>query len=157
MVEFRSLPNTPGYIEVSGMHDAEDLKPHLINYLTQQWRCKTYTKGFCDLKYACPAGFYHRQGLTNGLGRRTIQLAEFLSQHGWSLLLCKGGSVTPNAKLPNDIIREQQVKFTRAKSAEQAQAPLLMIELRTHPKPSGGLPRWDSLIEVCGRDTNNVY
>eukprot|EP00971_Amphidinium_carterae_P183073 3632829-Amphidinium_carterae.1 len=30
MVEFRTVG---GYIEIYGLHDADDLKPHLINYL----------------------------------------------------------------------------------------------------------------------------
>mmetsp|Transcript_39516 Transcript_39516/g.91251 ORF Transcript_39516/g.91251 Transcript_39516/m.91251 type:complete len:629 (-) Transcript_39516:206-2092(-) len=152
MVEFRTV----GYIEINGLHDADDLKPHLINYLVQQWGCKEYTQhmwnqgaNFCDLKYTCPAGFYYKEGVTKNLGRRTLQLADFLGTHGWALLLYNGGrSVAPH--------REQQVKFTRAKSVEKAVAPLLMIELRTQPT-SDHPARWNCFIEVCGRDTNNVY
>ncbi|KAL9139524.1 poly(ADP-ribose) polymerase family protein [Amphidinium carterae] len=153
MVEFRTVG---GYIEIYGLHDADDLKPHLINYLVQQWGCKEYTQhmwnqgaNFCDLKYTCPAGFYYKEGVTKNLGRRTLQLADFLGTHGWALLLYNGGrSVAPH--------REQQVKFTRAKSVEKAVAPLLMIELRTQPT-SDHPARWNCFIEVCGRDTNNVY
>jgi hypothetical protein len=54
-------------------------------------------------------------GLTNNLGRLTIKLAEFLAPHGWQLLLCNGGSMSPDPRHdPNRILREQQVKFTRA-------------------------------------------
>ena len=54
---------TRGYVEINGMHDAEDLKPHLIEFLTSEWGCKEYTKymwesseNYCDLKYTAPSG-----------------------------------------------------------------------------------------------------
>mmetsp|Transcript_40343 Transcript_40343/g.94826 ORF Transcript_40343/g.94826 Transcript_40343/m.94826 type:complete len:894 (+) Transcript_40343:102-2783(+) len=161
MVELRTV----GYIEINGMHDADDLKPHLIDFLVSQWGCKEYTsyfweKGgakFCDLKYTVPQGFYYRDGLTNNLGRLTISLADFLSAHGWALLLANGGSVQRNPdKQPNDIIREQQLKFTRARTQERAKAPLLMVELRTIPV-SDTPPQSLCLIEICGLNTNGVY
>ncbi|CAJ1379214.1 unnamed protein product [Effrenium voratum] len=159
MIELR----TAGYIEINGLHDAKDLQPELINFMVQQWRCKEYTKymwesseNFCDLKYTAPDGLFTREGLTNNLGKRTIELADFLAQHGWALLLCNGGSVTPNpSHSPNNIIREQQVKFTRT-TPEKAKAPLLMIELRTVPY-SDGPPAWYGYIEICGKDTNGVH
>ena len=56
----------------------------------------------------------HLPRLTNNLGKRTIELAEFLAQHGWALLLCNGGSVTPNpSHSPNNIIREQQARGSK--------------------------------------------
>ena len=44
MVELRTV----GYIEINGLHDAEDLKPHLIEFLTTQWGCSEYTKWFWE-------------------------------------------------------------------------------------------------------------
>ena len=118
MVELRTV----GYIEINGMHDAEDLKPHLIEFLTAQWGCKEYSKYFwesdekyCDLKYTAPAHLIHTDGLLNNLGLLTIRLSQFLAPHGWQLLLCNSGSMTPNPNnAPNKLYREQQVKFTRS-------------------------------------------
>ena len=44
MVELRTV----GYIEINGLHDAEDLKPHLIDFLTTQWGCSEYTAWFWE-------------------------------------------------------------------------------------------------------------
>ena len=44
MVELRTV----GYIEINGMHDAQDLQPHLIEFLTTQWGCKEYSKYFWE-------------------------------------------------------------------------------------------------------------
>lgn len=159
MVELRTV----GYIEINGLHDAEDLRPHLIEFLTTQWGCSEYTKWFwesdekyCDLKYTAPPNLFFVNGLTNNLGRLTIKLAEFLAPHGWQLLLCNGGSMSPDPRHdPNRILREQQVKFTRA-PPEKAAAPLLLIELRTIPT-SDDPPQWDGVIEICGPDTNGVH
>ena len=117
MVELR----TAGYVEVNGLHDAEDLKPHLIEFLTTQWGCTEYTKyflesseKFCDLKYTAPKSLFYLEGLTNNLGQLTLSLAEFLANHGWQLALCNGGNLYPYPEdSPNFILREQQVKFTR--------------------------------------------
>ena len=186
MVELRTV----GYIEINGMHDAQDLQPHLIEFLTTQWGCKEYSKYFwesdemlshvssrfwhvmfmifhisykhvyiyiylcmlagsllshqrselqafvcvfhrpdtsalrkyCDLKYTAGSELFFQSGLTNNLGRLTIQLAQFMAPHGWQLLLCNGGSMSPNPHHdPNRILREQQVKFTRA-PPEKAQS-----------------------------------
>lgn len=170
MIELR----TSGYIEINGLHDAEDLKPHLIEFLTQQWRCKEYTswmwekEGYCDLKYTAPEDLFdlhawrHRGklkgllGLATNLGKLTIDLAQTLGSQGWALMLCNGGSVTPSPNSnPNLIWREQQLKFTRS-TAEKAQAPLLMIEFRTEPRHTVP-PRWDGIIQISGPDTNGVY
>mmetsp|Transcript_53912 Transcript_53912/g.128407 ORF Transcript_53912/g.128407 Transcript_53912/m.128407 type:complete len:891 (+) Transcript_53912:55-2727(+) len=159
MVELRTV----GYVEINGLHDAEDLKPHLVDFLVSLWGCKEYTshfweKGsadFCDLKYTCPEGFYYRKGLANNLGKLTIGLSEFLSTHGWALLLANGGSVQIGPR-HNSQYREQQLKFTRAKAAEKAEAPLLLIELRIVPLEDEPID-YMGLIEICGRDTNGVY
>eukprot|EP00434_Breviolum_minutum_P036229 symbB.v1.2.032095.t1/scaffold3754.1/size70833/6 len=159
MVELRTV----GYIEINGMHDAQDLQPHLIEFLTTQWGCKEYSKYFwesdekyCDLKYTAGSELFFQSGLTNNLGRLTIQLAQFMAPHGWQLLLCNGGSMSPNPHHdPNRILREQQVKFTRA-PPEKASAPLLLIELRTLPTDDND-PDWDDIIEICGPDTNGVH
>ncbi|CAE7459342.1 pme-5, partial [Symbiodinium natans] len=158
MVELRTV----GYIEINGLHDAGDTKEHLINFMVEQWGCKEYTKyfweggtEFCDLKYTCPDNFYELNLLTNNLGKRTLELAGFLAQHGWALMLCNGGSVTPDPHhFPNNILREQQVKFT--KSPEKAAAPLLLVEFRTQPA-NDEPPQWHSIIEIVGPDTNGVY
>mmetsp|Transcript_56442 Transcript_56442/g.175098 ORF Transcript_56442/g.175098 Transcript_56442/m.175098 type:complete len:880 (-) Transcript_56442:72-2711(-) len=160
MVELR----TKGYIEVNGLHDGGDIGPLLDNFLRQQWGAQDYKpylwesgEMFCDKKYTMPNSFYYLDGLTNNLGKRTIELAGFLGQHGWSLLLCNGGSLMPDPPSHiNDIIREQQVKFTHAKRPEKAKEPLLMIEFRTYPY-SDEPPSWNGFIEICGANTNRVY
>ena len=170
MIELR----TSGYVEINGLHDAEDVKPHLIEFLTQQWGCKEYTswmwekEAYCDLKYTAPVELFDlhawRQGgklqallgLGSKLGKLTIDLAEVLGSRGWALMLCNGGSVTPSPnKNPNRIWREQQLKFTRS-TAEKARKPLLMIEFRTEPCHTVP-PRWKGIIQISGPDTNGVY
>eukprot|EP00438_Fugacium_kawagutii_P001714 Skav202856 [mRNA] locus=scaffold2311:209334:211474:+ [translate_table: standard] len=44
MIELRTV----GYVEINGLHDAEDLKPHLIQFVTEQWGCSEYTKYFWE-------------------------------------------------------------------------------------------------------------
>eukprot|EP00439_Symbiodinium_sp_Y106_P061959 s3343_g9.t1 len=168
MVEIRSV----GYVEINGLHDAGDTKDHLINFMVEKWNCREYTKymwedseKYCDLKYTCPENFFYKSwmktdswdipSLANNLGKRTLELAGFLAQHGWALSLCNGGSVVPNPyTYPNTILREQQVKFT--KSPEKAAAPLLLVEFRTQPYTDDP-PKWHSYIEVVGADTGGVY
>lgn len=114
---------------------------------------------YCEVKYACPPTFYRQKwemgrGVTlqTNLGLRTLELAEFVGQHGWTLLLCNGGSIGST----REKVREQQVKFTRAKSSERAAAPLLMIELRIEPMSDSPL-MWEGSVEICGKDTNGIY
>ncbi|CAE8655738.1 unnamed protein product [Polarella glacialis] len=91
-VEFRDQ----GYIEVNGLHDAQDVKSALDDYYIPQG-CTHYTQGFlekepyCDLKYRTPGNFYYRSGSTNNLGKRTTELAHFMGNRGWKLMLCNGG------------------------------------------------------------------
>ena len=70
-----------------------------------RWKCSEYTKYFwesdenyCDLKYTAPEDLFWREGLATNLGRLTIKLSQFLAKHGWALMLCNGGSVTPQPK-----------------------------------------------------------
>ena len=160
MVELR----TKGYIEVNGTHDGGDIGQLLDDYVKQQWGGKDYTphlwqgsEMYCDKKYTMPNDFYFLEGLTSNLGKRTLELANFLGQQGWALLLCNGGTLTlqPDSH-PNRVIRETQVKFTRAKTQEKAEAPLLMVEFRTVPYQFGPC-RWRGHIEICGENTNGVY
>ena len=53
------------------------------------------------------------------------------------------------------IIREQQVKFTKARPTDNPAAPLLMIELRTIPMNKEG--HYQGFIEINGQNTNGVY
>ena len=152
---------TAGYIEINGLHNAGDMKEHLIDFIVQQWGCKEYKTYFlgsgkkcCDLKYTCPKGFYYQKDLANNLGKRTLELANCLGQHGWALMLCNGASCEPFRMSKPETLREQQVKFT--KSPDKAAAPLLLVEFRTQPY-SDAPPQWHSYIEICGLDTNGVY
>eukprot|EP00440_Ansanella_granifera_P069279 gb/GFBE01075162.1/.p1 GENE.gb/GFBE01075162.1/~~gb/GFBE01075162.1/.p1 ORF type:complete len:921 (+),score=206.60 gb/GFBE01075162.1/:1-2763(+) len=155
MVEFRDK----GYIEINGLHDSADAAQALHSFYSQQG-CTEYQPGFwessekfCDKKYTTPSNFYWRQGTTNNLGKRTIELATFLGSQGWMLLLCNGGNISDVRGY--NIKREQQVKFTRARQGENSQAPLLMIELRTVPTGADG--NYGGYIEVNGQNTNGVY
>lgn len=161
MIELR----TSGYIELNGLADADDLRPRLDTFLKAQWGCTDYTPYFwedpgvkyCDKKYACRDGLYYREGLTNNLGKLSIDLASFLGKHGWELLLANGGSISPNPQnRPNDIIREQQLKFAKARNKERAAAPLLMLELRTQPTHLTPIA-YDGHIEINGPNTNGIH
>ncbi|CAE7203557.1 tank-1 [Symbiodinium sp. CCMP2592] len=125
IVEFRTV----GYVEITGLQDAEDLKPRLAEYFEKQ-ECHSY-----DTPYPVPSEFFFRDGYTTNLGKLTMSLADFLGSEGAS-------------------IKEHQVTFTR--SPEKASAPLLMIELRTIPLPNFP-PSWHSAIQITGSDTNGVY
>ncbi|OLP89094.1 Poly(ADP-ribose) polymerase pme-5 [Symbiodinium microadriaticum] len=143
MVEFRTV----GYVEITGLHDAEDLKPHLAEYFERQ-KCKKYSsypsESFCDLKYKVPSGFFVGARATLNLGKLTMSLADFLGSQGWALALSNGSQ------------GEHQVTFTR--SSEKASAPLLMIEFRTIPFSGlDSAPKWHSAVQISGPDTNGVY
>ncbi|CAE7208797.1 tank-1 [Symbiodinium sp. CCMP2592] len=146
MIEFRTL----GYVEITGLKDAEDLKPHLAEHFEKQ-ECHKYSdypnEKFCDLKYKVPSGWFYLEGFTTNLGKRTMDLADFLASHGWALALSNGSNLSVN-------IKEHQVTFTR--NPEKASAPLLMIELRTIPL-SHSPPKWHSACQIIGPDTNGVY
>lgn len=155
MVEFRDQ----GFIELNGTHDAPEAFQQLDQFYRQKG-CSEYkawffesSEKFCDMKYETPAGFYYRQGTTNNLGKLTIELATFLGQRGWMLLLCNGGNVSDYTGY--NIKREQQVKFTRGRKGEKTDAPLLMIELRTIPTSSEGY--FNGYIEINGPNTNGIY
>ena len=65
---------------------------------------------YSDMKFVCPNTFYYQEYLTHNLGKLPIELSQFLAKHGWVLLLCHGGSISPQPELePNGIIREQQI------------------------------------------------
>lgn len=155
MVEFRDS----GYIELNGTHDAPETFQAIDQWYMQQG-CTEYqawffesSEKYCDKKYSTPAGFYYRQGTTNNLGKRTIELATFLGHRGWMLLLCNGGNISDYSGY--NIKREQQVKFTRARKGEKSDHPLLMVELRTIPSSSDG--SYNGYIEINGPNTNGVY
>jgi hypothetical protein len=155
MVELRDR----GYIEINGLHDSPEIASALDGFYKRQG-CQDYKTGmweskemFCDHKYTTAAGFYYRQGTTNNLGKRTMELAAFMSSQGWMLMLANGGNIS-NLEGWN-IKREQQNKFTKARPGENAQAPLLMLELRTVPQGYDG--SFMGLLEVNGPDTNGIY
>ena len=108
---------------------------------------------FCDKKYTTPGGWYYRNGTTNNLGKRTMELATFLGSQGWMLMLCNGGNVSDFHGY--NIKREQQNKFTKARPGENAQAPLLMLELRSVPTSQSG--SYQGFLEVNGPNTNQIY
>ncbi|CAE7362126.1 Tnks [Symbiodinium pilosum] len=156
MIELRDQ----GYVELNGLHDAPEAAQLLDNFYRQQG-CQVYQPGFwessekfCDVKYQTPAGFYYRAGTTNNLGKRTIEVASYLGNYGWMLLLCNGGNIHAGQQR-SGIIREQQVKFTKARPTDNPAAPLLMIELRTIPMNKEG--HYQGFIEINGQNTNGVY
>jgi hypothetical protein len=159
MVELRDVHSrwSSGYIEVNGIESSPSIAEPLDGFFKSTWNCKDYVapsgqKAFCDKKYCTPKGFYYREpDLTNNLGLRTIELAEFMSKRGWNLLLCNGGYITEMRSYSNrararsisftvgkefegHIHREQQIKFTKAKAGEKSDESLLMIELRAVPQ-----------------------
>eukprot|EP00928_Gymnodinium_smaydae_P089147 TRINITY_DN73148_c0_g1_i1.p1 TRINITY_DN73148_c0_g1~~TRINITY_DN73148_c0_g1_i1.p1 ORF type:complete len:927 (-),score=122.21 TRINITY_DN73148_c0_g1_i1:98-2878(-) len=168
IVELRSQGGDSGggYIEVNGLSDVGDLRNKLDEFIKQKWNCTDYKSGFfedttpfCDHKYTVPKGFFYRKrhALMNNLGKRTLELAQFLSVHGWALQLCNGGSITPHPKDdPNWRIREQQIKFTRATTADAA-SPLLMIELRAEPASIDEPIQIEGHVEITGADINGIY
>eukprot|EP00439_Symbiodinium_sp_Y106_P059610 s2345_g8.t1 len=156
MVELRDQ----GYVEINGLHDAPEAAKQLEQFYQSQG-CKVYQPGFwessekyCDVKYQTPPGWFYRQGTTNNLGKRTIEVASYLGQMGWMLLLCNGGNIHSGNK-NSGIMREQQVKFTKARPSDNPAAPLLMIELRTIPTTMHG--QYQGFIEINGQNTNGVY
>lgn len=156
MVELRDQ----GYVEINGLHDAPEAAKHLEQFYQSQG-CKVYQSGFwessekyCDVKYQTPPGWFYRQGTTNNLGKRTIEVASYLGQMGWMLLLCNGGNIHAGNN-NSGIMREQQVKFTKARPSDNPAAPLLMIELRTIPTSMHG--HYSGFIEINGQNTNGVY
>lgn len=152
MVELRDV----GYVEVNGLSSSRDIEPYIDGFVKECWGCKEYEPGFwekekyCDRKYVTPQDFYFKQGLTNNIGKLTLELAAALASQGWMLMLCNGGHTsslknagntmqsnpTPGQRMEEvhgGIKREQQIKFTRARQGERADEPLLMIELRAVP------------------------
>ena len=64
------------------------------------WKCQDYkpqfyeqTK-FCDRKFVTPQNLYYKQGLTNNIGKLTIELFIDLASQGWMLMLCTGGHIS---------------------------------------------------------------
>lgn len=168
MVELRdvssALKKGQGYIEVNGVQSSTDIAEPLNQFFEGTWRCEVFDPGsfhiadkrsFCERKYRTPKGFYlHGKGLFNNMGKRTVELAQFMASQGWLLMLCNGGAITEMKSLRNkvrarsaffpvgeefegQINREQQVKFTRAQPGQNANAPILMIELRAVPVDPG--------------------
>eukprot|EP00928_Gymnodinium_smaydae_P041832 TRINITY_DN28263_c0_g3_i2.p1 TRINITY_DN28263_c0_g3~~TRINITY_DN28263_c0_g3_i2.p1 ORF type:complete len:1012 (-),score=145.17 TRINITY_DN28263_c0_g3_i2:563-3598(-) len=158
MVELRDI----GYVEVNGLFSSPDIENAIDLYLKQSWGCNEYKSGFwerdkfCDRKYSTPDSLYYKAGLTNNIGKLTIELATFLASQGWMLSLCNGGHTSSLKKKANTtqmnpypgqslyeveggIKREQQIKFTKARAGEVADESLLMIELRAVPKNAPAL------------------
>lgn len=155
MVELRDR----GYVEINGLHDAPEIGAALAGWYKQQG-CTDYKPGmweskeaYCDVKYTTPGGYYFRQGSTNNLGKRTMELATFMQSQGWMMMLCNGGNVSDYQGY--NIKREQQNKFTQARPGENCAAPLLMLELRSLPTDSDG--NYQGLLEVNGQNTNGIY
>eukprot|EP00435_Cladocopium_sp_Y103_P069144 s1246_g32.t1 len=108
-----------------------------------------------------PAGFYQRNGLQNTLGRRTIELATFMSSQGWDLAACNGGSlILPKQKKKNGdgLVREHQMKFVGSGArGPGSTGPLLLVEFRCVPGLNAGHPFLQSFIEITGYNTNGIY
>eukprot|EP00931_Biecheleriopsis_adriatica_P068054 TRINITY_DN4208_c1_g1_i1.p1 TRINITY_DN4208_c1_g1~~TRINITY_DN4208_c1_g1_i1.p1 ORF type:complete len:1010 (-),score=193.29 TRINITY_DN4208_c1_g1_i1:196-3195(-) len=163
MVELRDI----GYVEVNGLSSSPEVEACIDRFLKQCWKCTDYKSGFfessekyCDRKYTTPETLYYKQGLTNNIGKLTIELAMSMAKHGWMLMLCNGGHTSTMkdyagigkiwdgetiAEVNGGIKREQQIKFTKAREGDKPDEPLLMIELRTVPKnpPNITAPEWD--------------
>eukprot|EP00927_Polykrikos_kofoidii_P066406 TRINITY_DN62006_c0_g1_i1.p1 TRINITY_DN62006_c0_g1~~TRINITY_DN62006_c0_g1_i1.p1 ORF type:complete len:1025 (-),score=129.32 TRINITY_DN62006_c0_g1_i1:206-3280(-) len=161
MVELRDI----GYVEVNGLSSSDGIEPYIDLFLRECWHCKEYTPAlwerdkFCDRKYTTPEDLFYKDGLTNNIGKLTIELAMYLSTRGWMLMLCSGGHTSslksrlntsqtsphPGQELyevNGAIKREQQIKFTKARDGEKADESLLMIEFRAVPKDA---PRLNAL------------
>eukprot|EP00929_Paragymnodinium_shiwhaense_P071280 TRINITY_DN36249_c0_g1_i1.p1 TRINITY_DN36249_c0_g1~~TRINITY_DN36249_c0_g1_i1.p1 ORF type:complete len:969 (-),score=214.02 TRINITY_DN36249_c0_g1_i1:166-3072(-) len=155
LVELRDV----GYVEINGLHDAGKLGDDIHNYLTNFWKCSQYKPNmwekekYCDMKYTAPGGLYYKEGLTNNMGKRTVEFAYFMKSKGWALMLCNGGGIASTTNGVYTILREQQIKFTKAMHGED-KGDLLMVELRTQPLNSNG--NYQGLIEINGPDTNGV-
>ena len=155
MVELRDQ----GYVEINGTQAAPEAAALLHDFFKSQG-CEEYKSGFwegeafCDVKYRTPRDWFYRDGTTNNLGRRTLEVASFLGQRGWMLQLCNGGH-TAAANSPWNLKREQQIKFRRAQPGDDASAPLLMIELRAVPENAEG--HFQGWIEMNGPNTHGVY
>jgi len=165
LVELRDV----GYIEVSGLEASSQAAQAVHQFITHQWRCteyknnifETFNSKYCDRKYRTPGDFYQRQGLQNTLGRRTIELATFMSSQGWDLAACNGGSlILPKRKKKNGdgVIRENQIKFVSASGRGLAESRLLLVEFRSVPGADAqGRAFLQSFIEITGFDTNGIY
>jgi len=164
LVELRDV----GYIEVSGLEASTSPAKALHEFITHQWRCseyrnnifETFNSKYCDRKYRSPAGFYQRNGLQNTLGRRTIELATFMSSQGWDLAACNGGSlILPKQKKKNGdgLVREHQMKFVGSAARPVSTLPLLLVEFRCVPGLNAGHPFLQSFIEITGYNTNGIY
>ncbi|CAK9020501.1 unnamed protein product, partial [Durusdinium trenchii] len=169
LVELRDV----GYIEVSGLEDASSTVAKAVHeFITHQWHCSEYRNNifeafsakYCDRKYRTPPNFYLREGLRNTLGRRTIELATFMSAQGWELAACNGGSLyLPKQKQRSGdgLVRENQIKFVgdgTVGSTPLTARPLLLVEFRTLPGCDAmGRAFLESFIEITGFDTNGIY
>ncbi|CAE7568137.1 Tnks, partial [Symbiodinium sp. CCMP2456] len=156
MVELRDI----GYVEVNGLSSSRDIEPFVSQFLMGSWQCQDYNPHFyeqtkfCDRKFVTPQNLYYKQGLTNNIGKLTIELSIALASQGWMLMLCNGGHISSikdpaycnsmaplpmrkkmvDCELIGGIKREQQIKFSRAPDRAIAAEPLLMIELRSVPR-----------------------
>ncbi|CAE7812633.1 Parp14 [Symbiodinium microadriaticum] len=164
LVELRDV----GYVEVSGIQNAPSAASAMHEFFSHQWRCSEYRNSifevfnakYCDRKYRTPPNFYFRDGLRNNLGRRTLELATFMSSRGWELASCNGGSLTlPNQKKHgNGLVREHQIKFVGAKREGLSSCPLLMVEFRSVPaRDVMGRASHESFIEITGANVNDVH
>ncbi|CAE7227604.1 Parp14 [Symbiodinium natans] len=163
LVELRDV----GYVEVSGIQNAPSAAAAMHEFFSHQWRCTEYRNSvfevfnakYCDRKYRTPPNFYFREGLWNNLGRRTLELATFMSSRGWELAACNGGSLTlPKQKQHNGLVREHQIKFVGAKRDGLATCPLLMVEFRSVPaRDMKGRASHESFIEITGTDVDGVH
>jgi len=156
-----------GYIEVSGIQSSPSAAAELHKFISHQWRCSEYANSifevfnekYCDRKYRTPPNFYYKDGLRNNLGRRTLELATFMSSQGWELASCNGGSLTlPKQKKGNRFVREHQMKFVGAKRDGLESCPLLMVEFRSIPaSDSKGRASHQSFIEIAGQNVNDIH
>ncbi|CAJ1357770.1 unnamed protein product [Effrenium voratum] len=162
MVEYRDF----GFIEVNGLHDAGDIGAKLDGFFVRQnIKEQKDAEMFCDKKYNVPSGFFYLEwqdkpnavlSPKNNIGKRTMELANFMASQGWMLLLCNFG--TMYVKAPKGMYanpkREQQIKFTKARAGEKADLPLLMIQFRTIPLDAWG--KYVGFIEINGQDCGGV-
>ena len=96
MVELRDI----GYVEVNGLSSSRDIELFVSQFLMGSWKCQDYKPQlyeqtrFCDRKFVTPQNLYYKKGLTNNIGKLTIELSIALASQGWMLMLCNGGHIS---------------------------------------------------------------
>ncbi|CAK9102452.1 Poly [ADP-ribose] polymerase (PARP) [Durusdinium trenchii] len=112
-------------------------------------------ENLCDAQYVGAAGFFVVDEANNtNLGRRTVEVTEWMSGKGWVLRSCSGMQHNHQCGAKR---HEQHLVFARPKQRNQAPSPTSTLAVEFRVLPQSIKRDYTCVVQISGQNTNGVY